>query len=131
MVNLSTTPPTTVPVKMTAPTVTLPNGSSVQPEIAGATAEWVLERPKVPPQPNQPPSRYNFPNYGQSEFDLCFAVEGDHVDIFSWFNGVTHDLTGARRIRMFQALSNPARTQYISMGSKLNNLTVQTKYGSF
>jgi hypothetical protein len=51
------------------------------------------------------------------------------VDIFSLFNGVPQDLTGARRIRMFDVLGD--RTQYISMASKLDNLTLQTKYGSF
>src|ERR1051325_6792953 len=52
MVNLSTSPPTAVPIMMVAPMVTLPDGSTVQPEIAGATAEWIVERPKVPPQPD-------------------------------------------------------------------------------
>jgi hypothetical protein len=131
MVNLSASPPTAVPVVMDAPLVTLSNGSSVQPEIAGATAEWIVERPKVPPQPSQPPSRYNFPDYGQSGFDFCLAVEGDSVDIFSLFTGISRDLTGARRIRMFDVLGNPVRTQYISMASKLDNLTLQTNYGSF
>jgi hypothetical protein len=131
MVNLSTSPPTAVPVMMDAPMVTLPDGSSVQPEIAGATAEWIVERPKVLPQPNQPPSRFNFPDYGQSGFDLCLAVEGDSVDIFSLFTGVPQDLTGARQIRMFEVLNNPTRTQYISMASKLDDLTLLTNYGSF
>jgi hypothetical protein len=131
MVNLSTSPPTAVPVMMDAPMVTLPDGSSVQPEIAGATAEWIVERPKVLPQPNQPPSRFNFPDYGQSGFDLCLAVEGESVDIFSLFTGVPQDLTGARQIRMFEVLNNPTRTQYISMASKLDDLTLLTNYGSF
>jgi len=131
MVNLSTFPPTAASIVMVAPMVTLPDGSTVQPEIAGATAEWIVERPKVPPQPNQAPNRYNFPNYGQSGFDFCVAVEGNRVDIASLFTGVPQDLTGARRIRMFEVLENPARTQYISMVNKLDNLTLQTKYGSF
>ncbi len=131
MVNLSTSPPTAVPIMMVAPMVTLPDGSTVQPEIAGATAEWIVERPKVPPQPDQPPNRYNFPNYGQSGFDYCVAVAGDRVDIASLLTGVPQDLTGARRIRMFEVLINPTRIQYISMASKLDNLTLQTKYGSF
>ncbi len=131
MVNLSTSPPTAMPIMMDAPMVTLPDGSSVQPEIAGATAEWVVERPKVPPEPDQPPSRYNFPDYGQSGFDLCLAVEGDSVDIFSLFTGVPQDLTGARLIQMFEVLGNPTRTQYISMATKFDDLTLQTNYGSF
>jgi hypothetical protein len=131
MVNLSSSPPTAVSIKMVAPMVTLPDGSSVQPQIAGATAEWIVERPKVPPQPNQPPNRYNFPDYGQSGFDFCLAVEGHSVDIASLLTGIPQDLTGARRIRMFEVLENPTRTQYISMVRKLDNLTLQTNYGSF
>ena len=65
----------------------------------------------------------------QSGFNFCLAVESDSVDIFSLFTGVPQDLTGARRIRMFEVLSNPARIQYISTGRKLDNLTVQTEYG--
>jgi hypothetical protein len=131
MVNLSTSLPTAVAIMMVAPMVTLPDGSTVQPKIAGATAEWIVERPKVPPQPNQPPNRYNFPDYGQSGFDFCVAVEGDRVDIVSLPTGIPQDLTGARRIRMFEVLGNPTRTRYISMANKLDNVTLQTKYGSF
>ena len=47
MVNLSATPwPTAIAVKGSAPLVTLPNGTTVEPTIAGATAEWIVERPE-------------------------------------------------------------------------------------
>jgi hypothetical protein len=32
---------------------------------------------------------------------------------------------------MFEVLNNPTRTQYISMASKLDDLTLLTNYGSF
>lgn len=132
MVNLSAHPVTAIAVQAVAPTVTLPDGTNAQPTIAGATAEWIIERPRIPnPQPGQEPTPYNFPNYGHTEFDLCLAVEGDSVDIFSLFNGTAQELQGARRIRMFSVLSNPARTEFISMPRKLNDLSVRVKYGSF
>jgi hypothetical protein len=130
MVNLSTD--TAMAVKGTSPTWTLPDGTIVQPSIAGATAEWIVERPKVPnPQPGQPPTSYNFANYGETKFELCLAVEGDSVDIFSWFNGVPQQLQGARRIRMFDVLLDPTRTAYISMPRELDDSSIRVKYGGF
>jgi hypothetical protein len=67
----------------TAPTVTLPDGTKAKPDIAGATAEWIVERPAIPGQKTV----YNFPDYGHTEFDHCVAVEGDGVDIFSLLGG--------------------------------------------
>src|SRR5262249_34146424 len=82
MVNLSTMTGTVV--QGTTPTVTLPDGTKATPDIAGATAEWIIERPAIP----KLKTVYNFPDYGHTEFDLCVAVEGDGVDIFSLFGGV-------------------------------------------
>ena len=131
MVNLSTN--TGMAVKGIAPTVkVLPDGTTVKPSIAGATAEWVLERPKIPnPPQGQPPTSCNFPDYGKTEFGLCLAVEGDSVDIFSLFNGVPQQLQGARRIRMYDVLRDPARTVFLSMPRKLTNTSVHVRYGSF
>jgi hypothetical protein len=125
MVNLSTGTGTVA--KGTSPTVTLPDGSMVQPDIAGSTAEWIMERPRVVDQT----TIYNFPDYGETEFDFCVAVESDHVDIFSLFNGIPQQLQGARRIRMFQMLTDPARTTFISMPRKLNDTAIRVKYGGF
>jgi hypothetical protein len=125
MVNLSTMIGTAV--QGTSPPVTLPNGTNATPDIAGATAEWIVERPAIPGQP----TRYNFPDYGHTEFDLCMAVEGDGVDIFSLFGGLPQELQGARRIRMFDVLFNPARAAFISMPTKLNDTAVRVSYGGF
>jgi hypothetical protein len=128
MVNLTTTPwPTGVAVLGTSPPVTLPDNTVVHPDIAGATAEWIVERPRIVDQK----TRYNFPNYGRTEFDICVAVEADSVDIFSLFNGVPQKLRGERLIRMFDVLSNPARTAYISMPSKLSDTSICVKWGGF
>jgi hypothetical protein len=59
------------------------------------------------------------------------AVEGDNVDIFSLFGGLSQQLQAARRIRMFEVLLNPARTEFISIPGKLNDTTLRVKYGSF
>ena len=130
MVNLSDM--SAIAVKGTAPTVNL-DGISATPQIAGATAEWIVERPAIPNQPlvyGKPPL-YNFPDYGCIEFDLCMAVEGESVDIFSLFGGLPQDLQGERLIRMFDVLFNPARTAFISMPRKLNDTAVRVQYGGF
>ncbi len=126
MVNLDTGP-TGMAVQGTAPTVTLPDGSTVLPDIAGATAEWILERPEV----LDTPTRYNFPNYGQTDFSTCVAVEGDHVDIWSWFGGLAQELQGARRIRMFDVFPDPERTAFISMPHKESETSIRVTYGGF
>ena len=132
MVNLTPSTPTAIAVQASAPTVVLRDGTNVQPNIAGATAEWIVERPRVPdPQPGQPPTAYNFADYGRTEFELCLAVEGDSVDISSLSRGLTQELRGARRIRMFDLLVNPARTEFISMPRKQSDTAIRVKYGSF
>jgi hypothetical protein len=132
MVNLTPFPPTGTVVKSTVPNVTLPDGTTVQPSIAGATAEWIVERPRVPnPPPGQPPAPYNFANYGEMEFQFCGAVEGNGVSVLSWFSGLTQVLRGARRIRMFDVLANPARTEFISMPRGLTDTSIRLKYGRF
>jgi Peptidase A4 family len=130
MVNLSDM--TAMAVKGTAPTVKL-DGTNASPDIAGATAEWIVERPAIPCQPlvHGRPPLYNFPDYGHTEFDLCVAVEADSVDIFSLFGGLPQDLQGERLIRMFDVLHNPERTAFISMPRKLSDTTVCLHYGSF
>ncbi len=127
MVNLSAHPPEGMVVQGTAPTVTLPDGSTVLPSIAGATAEWIVERPEIVDQP----SPYNFPDYGATEFSLCVAVEADSVDIVSLFGGLPQAQRGERLLRMFDVLPTPARTAYISMPRKLSDTSIRVAYGGF
>ena len=127
MVNLSAGPPRGMAVWMDSPPVELPDGSTVHPDIAGATAEWIVERPQV----LNSTEHYNFPDYGETGFELCVAVEGDEVDIFSWFDGTPQQLQGTRRIRMFEVLQNPARTVFISMPRELEIDSFRVRYGGF
>nr|WP_294531108.1 G1 family glutamic endopeptidase [uncultured Rhodopila sp.] len=127
MVNLSGPLPVGIAVQGTSPNVTLPDGTNVTPDISGATAEWVLERPRVVGQT----IAANFPDYGESGFELCIAAEGEPVDIFSLFGALTRVLRGERLIRMFDRLLNPERTQFISIPKKLDDTTIELRYGSF
>jgi Peptidase A4 family len=126
MVNLSTL--NAMAVTATAPTVQLPPyNTTATPEIAGATAEWIVERPAIPGQT----TRYNFPDYGETEFDFCIAVEGASVGIASLLTWTPQVLRGARLIRMFDVLPDPTRTAFISMPRKLNDTAVGVAYGGF
>ena len=127
MVNLSADPPVGMAVKGTSPDVELMDGSTGRPDIAGATAEWIVERPQVVDEPTP----FNFPDYGETGFADCIAVEGDEVDSASWFNGVVQQLPGASRIRMFEVLDNPARTAFISMPTEVGVDSVRVRYGGF
>ena len=53
------------------------------------------------------------------------------MDISSLSKGLTQELRGARRIRMFDLLVNPARTEFISMPRKQSDTAIRVKYGSF
>jgi len=135
MVNLSAQPwPIGTSVMATSPPVRLPDTTIAMPEIAGATAEWVLERPAVFPPvfgPFGDPQLDNFPDYGETEFDFCLAVEGDSVDIVSLPAGTPQVLQGARRIRMFDVLQSPEHAALISMPERRSDTVVRVRYGGF
>ena len=116
-----------MPVLGTAPPVTLPDGSTVIPSIAGATAEWIVERPRIVGSSDQ----CNFPNYHATDFSYCNAVEANEVNIASLLGGVEQELRGERLIRMFDVLSNPQRTAFISMPSKTSDTSVHVDWGGF
>lgn len=127
IINLSPPLPVLQTVCVKAPPIKLPDGTVAAPDIAGATAEWVVERPQVIGEatPN------NFPDYGRTSFSLCLAVEGHHADLSSLFGGVAQDLSGARPIRMYDVLPNPSRTRYTSMPEKVDETTLRVHYGGF
>ena len=132
MVNLSLL--TGISVMATSPPVILPDKTIAMPEVAGATAEWVVERPAVYPplvDPSGDPQLDNFPDYGETEFDFCLAVEGDSVDIGSLPAGLPQVLEGARRIRMFDVLQSPQHTALISMPERRSERVVRVRYGGF
>jgi Peptidase A4 family len=127
MVNRSKHPHTGMAAWMCSPPVKLPDNTTTHPAIAGATAEWILERPAILHQTN----RYDFPDYGEQRFHHCVAVEGRRVSIFAWPAGIPQELRGERLIRMFEVLPNPARTACISTPAKLTDRSIRLKYGSF
>lgn len=126
IVNLSLTP---VPVGMAirgSPPVPQAGGPA-HPVISGATAEWVLERPR-----NLNDTRLvNFPDYGTTRFEFCVAVENDPVDVSALATGTPQVLHGMRLIRMFDRLDGPARTLFTSMPRKLDDLTLEVRFGGF
>lgn len=128
-VNLGTDPFTAQAVSIIPPMARLPGtgDGTARPSVTGATAEWVVERPRDVDLPRFE----NFPNYGQTQFDLCIAVQGDASNILSLLDGVPVGLQGSRDIRMFDMLTGPARTEYISMPKKLDNATLRMRYGGF
>ena len=106
----------------TAPPVQL-NGQWLTPAIAGATAEWILERPTIFHQTDL----YPFPDYGTMSFSSCWAgaatVPGPPQSI--------HNLATARFIRMYDRLADPQRTVWISMADRQSDTAVRLQYGDF
>jgi hypothetical protein len=113
------------PAKGTAPPVTLPDGATIFPSIAGATAEWILERPRLVGSTDQ----CNFPDYHTSDFSCCFAIETTALNIAALFRGVEQELWGERTIRMFDVLRDPQRTAFISRPWKTSDTSVHLDWG--
>jgi len=115
--NLSTRPPMAISVRGTAPTVTLPDGTKAKPDIAGATAEWIVERPAIPGQT----TRYNFPDYGHTEFDICGCSRGRRRGHFLAVWG--HAPKSAERA-VYPDVRSPRRTAFISMPQRKSDTEV-------
>ncbi len=126
LVNLSRAPRLGIAVSFTAPLVDA-GGVLVTPKIAGATAEWILERPSLPGSPEV----FNFPDYGSSEFDFCVAVENSASTLGSPQDGVGRVLHGARLIRMVEIDSDAARIEILSLPERRNPTTARVTYGGF
>ncbi|MBS0560630.1 MAG: hypothetical protein JSR21_11300 [Proteobacteria bacterium] len=107
IVNLTTM--TGMPVKGEAPKVMV-GGTEARPDIAGATAEWVVERPAIPHKK----LLYDMPDYGDETFSHCVAVAWNLSDPLSPMARREYGVRTARRIRMYQRLDGPARTQLVS-----------------
>ena len=93
-----------MPANATAPPVPMPDGGAIYPSIAGATAEWIVERPKVVHSDD----RCNFPNYHASDFSYCFAIETETVNILALLGGIVDSL------RHFSLVLNLTSTSYVS-----------------
>ncbi len=102
---------------------------SRQPKISGATAEWIMERPAVL---NHPQQLYTLADYDQIEFSSCHAAEANPAEP-NWPQvvGTSQKLDGERLIRMYDVLSNPNRTTFISMAQKTSETSASVSYGGF
>src|SRR5215472_10677925 len=100
-----------------------------RPEISGATAEWIMERPAILKTPDQ---LYSLADYGQLEFSSCYAAEASPAEP-NWPHvvGTGLKLDGERLIRMYDVLPNPNRTQFISMAQKTSETSAVASYGGF
>jgi hypothetical protein len=118
IINESTQPPAHAAIKITAPSV-----NNRQLSISGATAEWILERPTDPDTRILTP----FADYGSIDFTNCYAFEAAPNDGVL----VEQDLTAPRFFRMYEVLSPPPRSSFISMPSGVDNNSFAVSYGDF
>ena len=109
-------------VGCTAPSETV-DGEVVQLTVTGATAEWVLERPR---QFNST-ELYRFPSYEPTTFTGCWAGRapraGPAVDAQS--------IATPRLLRMFAVRPEPERTALISMPHRQGDTAVMLTHGGF
>ncbi len=114
-----------------SPAVKLPEGPEMHPRVAGATAEWVMERPAIPVAGLAPPPSelqlYPFPQYDPLLFHDCIGgvarVPGPPEEAAV--------LSGTRFLRLIEARRNPQRLAIISMPAKTNDISLQVRSGSF
>ncbi len=123
IVNQSCNPPNHAAVRVEAPTVTLENGDELQLSVSGATAEWIMERPTIP----DTDLLARFANYDSIDFVSCGAFEASPDDSLL----VEQTLKSPRFIRMYEPLSDPPRSRYISMPSRIDDTSFRVTYGDF
>ena len=121
--NYSYNPPHFAAVKIDAPSITLPNGNKVQLSVSGATAEWIMERPMIPPTTDLAP----FADYDCIDFVNCRAFEGSPQDSVLRLQNPK----SPRFIRMYDIYQNPPRTRYISMPERIDDSSFRVTYGDF
>ncbi len=126
LINQSKDPPAIVAVHVTAPprpdARPRKDGSSPRFAVAGATAEWVLERPA---DINNPSVLQGFPCYDPTTFTSCLAVEGG----LPGADATARNLATARLIRMYEVRCDPPSIAYISMPARAGEAAVTLTYG--
>jgi hypothetical protein len=127
MVNLTYPLPIATAVKIHAPLEQPPGYAPGTPRVEGATAEWIVERPRYLGKA----TRYAFPDYHNAEFHDCVAIQSDVPDIYAGKGIMPRDLQGAQEIRMYEVLPNPARTRFISMPTKFQETSIYLHHGGF
>lgn len=116
MLNLNTN-------QIAAVTATAPIVNGTPLTISGATAEWIMERPTI----FGSDAPYWFPDYGRTRFRDCATATGPTPALPTGGK----DLSAPRFIRMYDTLTDPMRTFYISMPEKLSDKRLQVHYGDF
>ena len=89
-------------------------------KVSGATAEWVMERPAIPPDPTPVP----LPDYGTVDFRDCGATA---INLKTGAT-VERSLSGAKLIDMCVVRQNPERTVKISVPKQLDTTEFLTEY---
>jgi Peptidase A4 family len=109
------------PFDRPAPQLPMKQGPSpIQLEIAGATAEWVTERPTNFANGQL----YELADYGTVVFSNCLAVAARRPGSI----GVEQKLPGARLINMYKVKERPHRAAFISMARREGDEDVATFY---
>lgn len=88
--------------------------------VSGATAEWVMERPAIPPDPAPMP----LPDYGTVDFRDCGATATNMKTGAT----VERTLSGAKLIDMYVVRQNPERTVKISIPKPLHTTEFLTEF---
>ncbi len=111
-------------IQRTAPDVRLGDGTVTQPRIAGATAEWIVERPR--PFVNDSPNLDRFPDYRRVDFSSCVAGLAAQPGAAT----AEATLAAARLLRMYEVPQNaPSRTRFISVPHRETAEAVAVTYG--
>ncbi len=89
-------------------------------KVAGATAEWVMERSADPPDPTP----QELPNYGTVDFHDCGATAIN----MNTGTTVARSLSAAKLIDMYDVKQNPQRTQTISIAKPIDTAEFLTQF---
>ena len=106
-----------------APLVRLPTGKDAVPRISGATAEWVMERPRplVLGSGNLEP----FPDYGSVEFSSCVAGTAPRAGL-----PTSEEVLRGPLLRMFEVPGDaPSRTRTLSTPRRIGTTSFGIDYG--
>lgn len=100
-------------------------GAIVKPNISGASAEWIMERPHTP---GVDPTVFDlFPGYNSTRFTHCVAGTAPQPGVAS----SEEILTSPRLLRIYEVPPDPpSRIRLISVPRLLGTTTLEVDYGS-
>ena len=101
-------------------------GAKMRPEVSGATAEWIMERPLTFSLTDPKPEL--FPSYTPVTFEVCVAGAARTPGLPT----SEEILTSPRFFRMYEVPAQlRPRTRLISMASPVSTTSVRVHYGGF